>query len=199
MGKTEEDFKTYEEAYEKLPQTLKHLSTVMESKIVTPVDFATVQIGIKEKLNKTIKGAKLLYRASRDGDKNQFHSKCDGIENTVTFVKAKNGRKFGGFANKAFNSSNQYISDPNCFVFSLLHKECYYYNNNGYMIYGCSSSGPIWGAGNGHDLYMASGCLNKTSGGTSQSSFDYKGKSNALSGGTSSQAEDYETYQLILE
>ena len=197
IGKTEEDFKTYEEAYEKLPQTLKHLSTVMESKIVTPVDFATVQIGIKEKLNKTIKGAKLLYRASRDGDNStQFHSKCDGIENTVTFVKAKNGRKFGGFANKAFNSSNQYISDPNCFVFSLLHKECYYYNNSGNMIYGGSDRGPAWG--DGHDLYLASGCLNKNSG-TNQSSFDYKGKSNALSGGTSFQAEDYETYQLILE
>ena len=199
IRKTEEDFKTYEEEYEKLPQTLKHLSTVMESKIVTPVDFATVQIGIKEKLNKTIKGAKLLYRASRDGDKNQFHSKCDGIENTVTFVKAKNGKKFGGFANKAFNSSNQWISDPNCFVFSLLHKECYYYNNNGYMIYGSSSFGPLWGAGNGHDLHFASGCLNNTSSQTNQSSFDYKGKSNALSGGTNFQAEDYETYQLILE
>ena len=197
IGKTEEDFKTYEEAYEKLPQNLKHLSTVMESKIVNPVDFATVQVGIKEKLNKTIKGAKLLYRASRDGDKNQFHSKCDGIENTVTFVKAKNGRKFGGFANKAFNSSNQWISDPNCFVFSLLHKECYYYNNNGYMIYGSSSYGPLWGSGN--DLYLASGCLNNTSSCTGQNSFDYKGKSNALSGGTSFQAEDYETYQLILE
>ena len=199
IGKTEEDFKTYEEAYEKLPQTLKHLSNVCESRIVSPEDFATVQIGIKEKLNKTIKGAKLLYRASRDGDKNQFHSKCDGIENTVTFVKAKNGRKFGGFANKAFNSSNQYISDPKCFVFSLLHKECYYYNNNGYMIYGSSSYGPLWGSGSSHDLYLASGCLNNTASTTGQSSFDYKGKSNALSGSSNFQAEDYETYQLILE
>ena len=199
IGKTEEDFKVYEEAYEKLP-TLNHLTDVCESKIVTPEDFATVQVGIKEKLNKTIKGAKLLYRASRDGDANQFHSKCDGKENTVTFVKSKNGRKFGGFANKAFHSSNGWISDPNCFVFSLLHKECYYYNNNGYMIYGSSSHGPLWGYGNnGHDLYMASGCLNNTTSTTGQSSFDYKGKSNALSGGKNFQVEDYETYQLILE
>ena len=189
MGITEEDFKVFEDAYEKLP--------IRESKIVTPEDFATVQIGIKEKLNKTIKGAKLLYRASRDGDNsNQFHSKCDGIENTVTFVKSKNGRKFGGFANKAFNSSGNWISDPNCFVFSLLHKECYYYNK-GYMIHGGSSYGPIWGSG--HDLYMASGCLSNTSSQTNQSSFDYKGKSNALSGSSNFQAEDYETYQLILE
>ena len=194
IGKTEKDFKIYEE----LPKNLKHLSNV-ESKIVAPEDFITVQIGIKEKLNKTIKEAKLLYRASRDGDSNQFHTKCDGIENTVTFVKSTNGRKFGGFANKSFHSSGGWISDPNCFVFSLLHKECYYYNNNGYMIFGCSSYGPLWGAGSGHDLYLASGCLKNTSSTTVQSSFDYKGKSNALSGSTSFQAEDYETYQLILE
>ena len=193
IGKTEEDFK----GYEKFVSTLKHLLTVYESKIVTPEDFSTVQIGIKEKLNKNIKEVKLLYRASRDGDANQFHSKCDGIENTVTFVKSKNGRKFGGFANKAFNSSNAWISDPNCFVFSLLHKECYYYNNNGYMIFGSSSYGPYWGSWG--DLYMASGCLNNTTSTTAQNSFDYKGKSNALSGSTNFQAEDYETYQLILE
>ena len=189
IGKTEKDFKLYEEL---------RLS-IAESKIVAPEDFLTVQIGIKEKLNKTIKEAKLLYRASRDGDSTQFHSKCDGIENTVTFVKSKNGRKFGGFANKAFNSSDNWISDPNCFVFSLFHKECYYYNN-GYMIYGSSNYGPTWGhVNNGNDLYMASGCLNNTTSQTNQRSFDYKGKSNALSGGTSFQAEDYETYQLILE
>ena len=197
IGKTEEDFKAFEDIYEKLPKNLKHLLNVLESKIVTPEDFVTVQIGIKEKLNKKIKGAKLLYRASRDGDSTQFHSKCDGIENTVTFVKSKNGRKFGGFANKAFNTSNKYISDPNCFVFSLLYKECYYYNNNGYTIYGSSSYGPAWGGG--HDLYLASGCLNNTTSYTNQSSFDYKGKSNTLCGSSSFQTEDYETYQLILE
>ena len=51
-------------------------------------------MGIKQKLNKTIKEAKFLYRASRDGDSNQFHSRCDGKENSVTFVKTKNWRKF---------------------------------------------------------------------------------------------------------
>ena len=177
----------------KKPMKNYRLLNIWESKIVAPVDFATVQVGIKEKLNKTIKGAKLLYL----GDSNQFHSKCDGKENTVTIVKSKNGRKFGGFANKAFHSSNVWISDPNCFVFSLLHKEYYYYNNNGKMTYGSSSYGPLWGSG--HDLYMASGCLNNKTSTTNQYSFDYKGKSNALSGGTNFQAEDYETYQLILE
>ena len=191
LEKTEKDFKYYED----LPEKLKN--NVAGSKIIAPEDFITVQFGVQKKLKKNIKEIKLLYRASRDGDSTQFHTKCDGIENTATFVKSTNGRKFGGFANKSFNTNNQWISDPNCFVFSLDNKECYYYNNNGNMIYGSSSYGPVWGAGN--DIYMASGGLSKSSGGTNQSSFDYKGKSNALSGSTSFQAVDYETYQLILE
>ena len=115
----------------------------------------------------------------------------------MTFVKSKNGRRFGGFANKGFHSSNSWISDPKSFVFSLDFHECYYYNNNGNMIYGSSSYGPLWG--NGHDLYLASGCLSNTTSTTSQCSFEYNGKVNALSGGKNFQAEDYETYELILE
>ena len=192
MGKNEKDFKLYEEFAKKNINNF-------DSKIITPDDFTTVSIGIKEKLNKTIKEIKLLYRATRDGDSAQFHSKCDGKENTVTFVKAKNGRKFGGFANKPFHSSDAWISDPNCFVFSLLYKECYYYSK-GNMIYGSSSYGPLWGyVSNNYDLYCASGCLNNRTSTTVQSSFDYRGRSNALSGEGNFQAEDVETYELILE
>lgn len=191
LRKTDKNFKEYEI----ISKNIKNI----ESNIVTIEDFATVQIGIREKLNKTIKEAKLLYRASRDGDSTQFHSKCDGKKNTVTFVQAKNGRKFGGFANQAFNSNNSWISDPNCFVFSLFYNECYYYNNNGYMIYGSSSYGPLWGGGSGHDLYLASGCLNNTTSTSKQNSFNYLNRVNALTGSSNFQAEDYETYELILE
>ena len=111
IGINEKDY----DFHEKMKDSFNHLNNI-ESSIITKFDFATVSIGIKEKLNKTIKEAKLLYRASRDGDSTQFHSKCDGKQNTVTFVKSNNGRKFGGFANKAFNSSNSRINDPNAFV-----------------------------------------------------------------------------------
>ena len=163
------------------------------------MDFFTVSIGIKENLQKRIKSAKLLYRASRDGDQKQFHSKCDGKENTVTFVKAKNGRKFGGFANKPFRSDCDWIKidDPRSFVFSLDFNECYYYNNKPFGLYGSFYYGPIWGYG--HDLYLNGDCLNNTESTTRQSSFNYNGRSNALSGGSNFQAEDYETYELILE
>ena len=192
LGISEKDL----EFYEKLKDSVNHLNNI-ESPIITKSDFGTVAIGIKEKLNKKIKEVKLLYRASRDGDQTQFHTKCDGRQNTVTFVKATNGRKFGGFANQAFNSNNGWISDQNCFVFSLNYHECYYYNNNGYMIYGSSSCGPYWGSGN--DLCLAGGCGSDATSDTNDGSFDYKGRTHALSGGTSFQAVDYETYELILE
>ena len=191
IGTNEKDF----EFYEKMKDSVNHLNNI-ESSIITKLDFATVAIGIKEKLNKKIKEAKLLYRASRDGDTSQFHSKCDGRQNTVTFVKANNGRKFGGFANQAFNTSNSWIKDPNCFVFSLNYHECYYYNNNGNMIYGSSSYGPLWGSGN--DLYLASSCRSNNTSSTNDGSFDYKGRVHALSGGKNFQVVDYETYELIL-
>ena len=192
LGKNEKDF----DFYEKMKDSVDYIKD-LDSMIISKTDFATVAIGIKEKLNKKIKEAKLLYRASRDGDSTQFHSKCDGKKNTVTFVKANNGRKFGGFANAAFNSNNAWISDPNAFVFSLDYHECYYYNNNGKMIYGSSSYGPLWGSGN--DLYLASGCRSNYSSNTNDGSFNYNGRIHALSGGTTFQALDYETYELILE
>lgn len=170
----------------------------IESNIITDEDFTIVSVGIKLTLNKKIKSAKLLYRASRDGNQTQFHSKCDNKENTVTFVKAINGRRFGGFANKPFCSDRWAgIKDENAFVFSLDFNECYFYNNTPFALYGSVYYGPIWGYG--HDLYINGDCLNNNESTTRQSSFNYNGRINALSGGTNFQAEDYETYELILE
>ena len=196
LGKSEKDFISFQE----FKNNVSHRKINIDSKIINSIDdLFFISIGIQEKLKKNIKDIKLLYRASRDGDGNQFHSKCDGKSNTITFVKSKNGRKFGGFANKAWNSNNDWINDPNAFVFSLDYNECYYYNNNGYMIYGSNSYGPLWGGGSGYDLYLAKGCLSNTTSTTQQNSFNYKGRTNALSGGSNFQAEDYETYELILE
>ena len=172
----------------------------IESNMVNDLDFVTISIGIKEKLKKSIKSAKLLYRASRDGNHTQFHSKCDGIENTVTFVKAKNGRRFGGFANKPFRSNDEWIkiSDSNAFVFSLDFNECYYYYNyEGFALYGSKYYGPIWGYG--HDLCLDADCFNNYKSITKQSSYNYNGRNNALSGEIYFKPEDYETYELILE
>ena len=47
----------------------------------------------------------LKYRASRDGFRSiDFHSKCDGIANTLTVIKAKTSNIFGGFTEQKWNS-----------------------------------------------------------------------------------------------
>ena len=55
------------------------------------------------------------------------------------------------------------------------------------------------GGGNGHDLYLASGCRSNYTSTTNDSSFNYNGRIHALSGGKNFQALDYEAYELILE
>ena len=68
----------------------------------------------------------LLYRATRDGFSGEdFHSNCDGFTNTLTIIKSTNGNIFGGFAEKAWNSSGYigYVVDPKAYIFSLVNKE----------------------------------------------------------------------------
>ena len=194
LGKTEKDFDAYEQIKELIPDLTEKIEN---SKVVQSNDFIFVQEGILKKLKKKLKDIKLLYRASRDKDSSStFHSKCDGIPNTVTFIKARNGRKFGGFSEKAWNTNGGYYVDNNTFLFSLDSKEHYFYNG-GNCMYGNSSYGPFWGPG--HDLYISNNCLSNNSGSNQSASFDYYGRTNCLSGNTSFQTEDYEVYQLTLE
>ena len=106
VNKSEKDFILFEEC----KKNLTPIKINIDNKIINSIDdFIIISIVIKEKLNKNIKDIKLLYRAIRDGDETQFHSKCDGKSNTVTFVIAINGRKFGDFIYKEWNSDNEWI------------------------------------------------------------------------------------------
>ena len=192
LGKTEKDFYSFDNI---LKTNIKEID-LEKSKIIHIKNFKLISEGVYIKLKQSIKKIKLLYRATRDGDSaSSFHSICNGKSNTVTFIKTKSGKKFGGFAHSSWYSNNQWISDSYIFVFSLDNNECYYYNNNGNMIYGSSSYGPYFGSG---DIVISNGCLSNNSS-TSQSSFDYIGKNYALNGNSSFQVEDYEVYQLTLE
>ena len=194
LGKDEKDFDLYFEAKFNVLKSIKNI----ESKIINSDDFILPLMGIKKNLNKTVKEVKLLYRASRDGDGSQFHNKCNGVNNTITFVKAKSGRKFGGFASIGWHSSNSYITDKNAFLFSYYYYECYFYKNGNNMIYGNASHGPVWGGG--HDLLLHSGCLSNNSSTTNQSdTYNYNFRTYALNGTANFQAEDYETYEIVLE
>jgi len=66
----------------------------------------------------------LKYRATKNGFKSaDLHSKCDGVANTLTLIKAKSGNIFGGFTEKEWHSDDDFVTDPNAFIFSLVSKK----------------------------------------------------------------------------
>ena len=66
----------------------------------------------------------LLYRASSDGfSASSFHSKCEGIKNTLTIIKSINGNIFGGYTVVPWSLMGGYKSDLNAFLFSLVNKD----------------------------------------------------------------------------
>lgn len=68
---------------------------------------------------------KLLYRESKHGfaSKN-FHSKCDGYENTLTIIQANpSSYIFGAFTSTIWDHSNRYKYDKDAFIYSLTNKE----------------------------------------------------------------------------
>ena len=68
--------------------------------------------------NKEIK-YQLLYKGTKNGDKSlNFHTRVDGIKNTLTLVKTKKGIRFGGFTSEIWNQIGGYGKcDPLAFCF----------------------------------------------------------------------------------
>jgi hypothetical protein len=112
-------------------------------------------------MTKSSKGI-LLYRATRDGfDSQAFHEKCDGKGNTITIIKNNLNYVFGGYASSAWNSSYDYINDPNAFLFSLRgegvsFKDKFTIKQTEYAFCGSSSYGPIFGGGKDICIYNQS-------------------------------------------
>jgi hypothetical protein len=68
---------------------------------------------------------KLLYRGTRDGFGAQdFHSRCDNKSPTLSICKAHDSSYiFGGFTTVSWDSTSEFKSDPNAFVFSITNKD----------------------------------------------------------------------------
>ena len=148
-----------EKDFEKYKQ-YKSISNIQEiinkSNIINNIVELSLPLeGIYKNLNKKIKEIKLLYQATKDGDQDKdFHSRWDGKENTLTFIKTTNDKKFGAFANVAWNQ-NGYVKDENAFVFSLDNKKCYFYKNqDDGAIYGSSGYSFLIGKNNGSNILL---------------------------------------------
>jgi hypothetical protein len=132
----------------------------LESKIVSSIPFILSDF-MRKKWT-------LEYRGSRDGFRGaDFHTKCNGRSNTVTFVETTKGFIFGGFTPIAWESSDRYKEDPEkrSFVFtlknprgdeprkfSLLDSSC--------AIHCAPTYGPLFGRG--HEIYVADECNRNT-------------------------------------
>ena len=169
------------------------------SQIIKYNEYNFIESAIRQSLGKNIKFYRLLYRGSRNGFRAEdFHEKCDGKNNTIVFVQARNGRRFGGFTEAKWDKSNGYKSGSKGFLFSLDNKEIYNNKKNEYDIYCYSDKGPVFGGG--HDLFIDDNC-NKDNENfdNSNHSYDTYGKKYALAGTKYFYVEDYEVYQLDLE
>ena len=95
--------------------------------------------------NKNIK-YQLLYKGTKNGDKSlNFHTKVDGIKNTLTLVKTKKGIRFGGFTSEIWNQIGGYGKrDPFAFCFSLDLKKIYNCQKNQIAIFCSDGYGPYF-------------------------------------------------------
>ena len=172
---------------------------IKDTRIIKYNELNLIETGVKNKLNKKIKKYTLLFRASKDGFKaGNFHSKCDGKNNTVTLVEATNGKRFGGFTDAAWDQSSSYKTGSNGFIFSLDDKSIYYNKDSRYNINCNSGYGPTFGGG--FDFYLCDNCNSSNSSyDNSGHSYETNGKKYAMAGESSFLVKDYEVYLLELE
>ena len=174
-----------------------------KSTILKENEFDIIKSAIKSRMNKDVKKLKKLYQATVDGESSAtFHSKCDGIPNTITFIKSAGKRRFGGFNSQCWECSSQYKDDIICFLFSLDKQKIYPIKNDKKAIACYSDYGPVFGSPN--DIQIGNNPISEkklyTRESKSDCSFNYYGDNNALSEdgkGNYIYTLEYEVFQVI--
>ena len=188
---------------------LNSISSFMNSSILT----GNERITLTQMLNIPLEG-KLIYRATRDNfSASSFHSRCDGIPNTVTIIKTTSNSVFGGFTSASwtsyFDDKYDLIYDSNAFLFSLRregsqNKQRLNVTQPYAAIYNYYDSGPIFGGG--YDIKV-SGNSNQNNNSYSKLGYSYQLPNNItygseeskryLAGSENWQTTEIEVYQLI--
>ena len=197
--KLKEKVKILEEKLEKNNDDLKQRLMKKDIKGYSQ-NLIFIEKEIEKQLKKNVISYDLIYKATRDGDKSEnFHSKCDSVENTLVIIKTTLGKIFGGFTTKLWNHKANYTNDPLAFAFSINNQKIYNILDNKkgeFAIYPHNSYGPCFGQGTDFGLY--SGCTGrKDNWCSSQKTFNYNGEH--LNGTSNFQVLDYEVYHVIFE
>ena len=123
----------------------KYDNNYINSRIIKNYELDLFEDDIAKMYNKKIDKYVLLYRASRDGYSSlDFHNKCDGKANTITFVKTKTGKRFGGYTDLVWDRNHNYnINKLNIFNFNIDEKDIYYNKYTDFTKKYNSKYGPI--------------------------------------------------------
>ena len=162
-------------------------------------NFTFIENEIEKQLKKNVIKYELLYKAKKDGDKSEnFHSKCDNKENTLTIIKSTNGKTFGAFTTQLWNSINNFKTDKFAFAFSLDNQKIYNIleNRTNFAIYAHNDYGPCFGQGTDFGIY--SGCLTRSDNWCCNKN-TYNFNNENMNGDVYFQTLDYEVYSVIFD
>ena len=101
---------------------------------------------------------KLIYRASDDGDTAEmFHKKCDNLCPLLILIKTTKHRRFGGFTQETFESTNEFKGklDGSAFIFSLDKLKSYDVQEGQNAICSCKNNGPIFYGNESCNIYLS--------------------------------------------
>ena len=124
-----------------------------------------------KKINKNISytskqfyNMKLIYRATDDGDKAEiFHQKCDNISPILIMIKTDQHRRFGGFTQTFFESTEKPVGklDGSAFIFSLDKLKSYDVQEGQNPICTCKDKGPIFYGNECSNIYLSDNFFSK--------------------------------------
>ena len=101
---------------------------------------------------------KLIYRATDDGDTAEmFHKKCDNLSPLLILIKTTKHRRFGGFTQATFESSEEPKGklDGSAFIFSLDKLKSYDVQEGQNSICSCKKNGPIFYGNESCNIYLS--------------------------------------------
>jgi hypothetical protein len=105
----------------------------------------------------------LLFSGNSHGWKiSKFHELCDEKGPTITVMKSKAARVFGGFAMQSWDSETGEKADEKAFIYSIDRQQIYRVIDTQKALYCCSGHGPCFG---GYALGLAEDPLNDENGG----------------------------------
>ena len=148
-----------------------------------------------------VKELKMLFSGKRDGlNISTFHTKCDGVGDTLVLCKTTNGHSFGGFAKPPWNSNDDFSRDDSksCFLFTCRNKTKHTLTKPEYAILGDEGCGPNFGYSYEFCIEEDNKCYNRELG--IAYSIPVGGKrEDYLCGPDGTDIEDYEVHQVIFQ